>query len=195
MSKGLAIGLGAAALVLVVAISIIGWVVGFNNSCVTQENGIKAQYDQNQNKYDNFMKTVREVAQIPEMYADDLKKVFTAAIQGRYGAGGSKAVWGWIQEHNPTVDSSIYKKVQDVIEAGRLAFEADQKMLIDKKRVYENTLQVWPASMLAGMMGFPRIDMTKFGIVTSDETQLAFETKKAAPIQLRASAPVAAVKK
>lgn len=194
MSKGLAIGLGAAALVLVVAISIIGWVVGFNNSCVTQENGIKAQYDQNQNKYDNFMKSVREVAQVPEMYTDDLKKVFTAAIQGRYGQNGTKAVWQWIQEHNPTVDASIYKKVQDVIEAGRLAFEADQKMLIDKKRVYENTLQVWPASMLAGMFGFPRIDLAKYGIVTSDETQQAFETKKAAPIQLRAAAAVAAKK-
>lgn len=195
MSKGLMIGLGTAAVALIFALSIVGWVVGFNNDCVRMENGIKAQYSQNQNNYDNFWKKVKEVAQVPEMYTDDLKKVYTAAIQGRYGANGSKAMFQWIQEHNPTVDASIYKQIQQVIESGRLAFEADQKMLIDKKNIYQNTLQVWPASSLAGMFGYPRIDLAKYDIVTSDETQQAFETKKSGQLQLRPSTPAAVASK
>ena len=191
MSKKLAIGLGAAALVLIFGISILGWVIGFNNECIRQEKGIEAQYKQNQNKYDNMVKAIREVAQIPEMYADDLKKVFTAAIQGRYGQDGAKATWQWIQEQNPQVDASIYKQVQQVIESGRREFEADQKGLIDKKRVYETYFQQFPASTLAGIMGFPRIDLAKFDIVTSAETDKAFQTKQADPIQIR---PKAAVK-
>jgi hypothetical protein len=203
MSKGLMIALGAAALFVVFGLGVVGCAVGFNNTCVTQENGIKAQYSQNQNSYDNMWKKIKEVAQVPEMYTDDLKKVYTSAIQGRYGASGSKAVFQWIQEHNPNVDASIYKQVQQVIEAGRLSFEAEQKMLVDKKRVYENILQVFPNSMFAGMFGFPRIDLAKFDIMTSDETQRAFETKRAEPLRLRdpavapavAAAPAPALKK
>jgi hypothetical protein len=159
--------------------------VSVHNTCVTQEAGIQAQYDQDQNNYDNFIKTVKESAQIPEMYTDDLVKVAKAAIGSRYGADGSKALFQFIKEHNPNVDSAIYTKIQQQIESGHLNFEQNQKMLLDKKRVYQTTLGTWPNSMFAGAMGFPKIDLSKFGIVTSEETAKAFATGKAPPMQLR----------
>ena len=58
-------------------------------------------------------------------------------------------------------------------------------MLIDKKNVYQNSIQQFPESLIAGFFGYPRIDLDKYGIVTSTETQTAFETKKADPIKLR----------
>lgn len=179
------IAIGVIVVLALVAFSGISCVVGVNNSCVRQENAIKAQYDQDQNNYDNFIKTVKESVQIPEMYTDDLVKVAKAAIGTRYGAEGSKALFQFIQEHNPNVDSSVYTRIQQQIEAGHANFEANQKMLLDKKRVYENTLGQWPDSVIASMFGFPRIDLAKFGIVTSDETAKAFATGRAEPIKLR----------
>lgn len=163
----------------------LGVMIGARNDFIRQEAGIKAQYTQNQNNYDNYWKKLKESAQVPDMYTDDMRKVYDAAMSGRYGGDGSKAVMQWIKEQNPQVDASIYRQIQQTIEAGRASFEADQKALIDKKRVYEAGLEVFPSNLVASALGFPRVDLDSFGIVTSAETKQAFETGESEPVKLR----------
>lgn len=160
-------------------------VIGTNNSCVYQEKGLKAQYKQNQNNYDNMWKKFKEVASVPAMYTEDLKKIYDSAITKRYGGEGSQAMFQWLKEHNPNFDAGIYKQIQQVIEAGRNDFEANQKMLLDKKRQYEVTLETFPSGMIAGALGFPKVDLDEFDIVTSNQTKETFATKKSDVIKLR----------
>jgi hypothetical protein len=169
---------------LLFAVSFVGCAFGFRGDCVRAEAGIKAQYEQNKNNYDNMWKKFKEMAQVPEMYAADMKKVYDSAIQGRYGEGGSKAVFQFIQEHNPQLDPSVYVKLQSAIEAGRNSFMADQQQLIDKKREYEVILNGNRALFL-NWWGYPKIDLDKYGIVTSDVTEDAFGTKRSEEIDLR----------
>lgn len=160
-------------------------VVGIYNTCVRHEADIKAQYSENQNNYDKLFKTVAETAQVPTAYAKDLKDLYTSTTQTRYGQGGSKAVFQFIKEHNPTLDAGLYKQVQQVIESGRIDFESKQASLIDRKRVYESqVLGTAVTGSIAKVLGFPRIDLTKFDIVTSDHTSATFESKKSEPFNL-----------
>jgi hypothetical protein len=185
MSTGVKIGIAVAAIFVLVGGGCVASVIGTNNDLVAKEQGIKAQYKQNQNNYDNMWKKFKEVSQVPAMYTEDLKKVYDSAIQSRYGAGGSKAMFQWLKEHNPQFDSAMYTKIQTVVESGRNSFQADQKMLIDKKRVYETQIGQFPTSMIASWLGFPKIDLEEYDIVTSGDTEKVFKEKKANEVNLR----------
>jgi hypothetical protein len=125
------------------------------------------------------------MAQVPEMYAADLQKVYEGAIKGRYGADGSKAVFQFIQEHNPNFDSSMYSRLQQAMQSGRAKFESEQKMLLDKKRAYEEMLVTFPGSAVNSFFGYPRKDIASMDIVIDDRTAEDFATKRSTPISLK----------
>lgn len=169
-------------LVFVVGCSVV---VSINNTCVRQEAGIKAQYKENQNNYDNYFKRVKEMIQVPQMYTEKFKEMYDLTMKARYGAGGSKANWQWLKEMNPNLDPGMWVNVQRTIEAGRVDFESNQKMLLDKKRIYEDDyLKAFPSGAIAGVLGFPKMDIKNMDIVTSEETEKAFKEKKSEPIKL-----------
>jgi hypothetical protein len=160
------------------------YIFSLRSSFIRHENGIVAQYKENQNVYDNYFKTVKEVAQVPKEYAKELKSVFDSAIKGRCGNDGCKNQWLFIKEHNPNFDSSMFKEIQAVISAGRAKFSKNQKILIDKKLVYENARAGLIAGLVANMFAFPRINLSEFDIVTSDHTEQTFMNKKSESLKV-----------
>lgn len=184
MGTGVKIILGFFVVVILVAVIGVMSFIGINNDCVQMESSIKGQYSQNQNNYDNMWKKFKEATQVTSMYSDDLKKVYDSAIKNRYEKSGN-VMMNWIKEHNPNFDASMYKNIQVMIESGRNTFESNQKMLIDKKMIYETKLNSFPTVIVARLLGFPKIDLAKYDIVTSGSTEDAFKTKKADEIKLR----------
>jgi len=184
MNKVLVVFGVLASFVLVSAVVLVMQGIGFNNTSIKFEKDIEAQYKQNQNSYDNYFKKVQEAAQVPVRYAEDLKGIYAAVITGRYGKDGSKAAWQWIREHNPNLDPSIYRQIQQIIESGRNDFQSNQTTLLDKKRVYETYISTFPNNLFANFLGFPKIDLAKYDIVTSTDTEKAFETKKAEKLKV-----------
>jgi uncharacterized protein (UPF0333 family) len=181
----------SASIILIIALVAIGAVLVFSyisaaNYGNRAEVSIKAKYQDNENVYANGTQKVMEIAQVPAMMRDDIKEVFTAALQGRYGENGSQAVFQWIQEQNPQIDSSVYTRIQQAMEAFRNEFRTAQTALLDQCRTYETNLgYVWGGFWLK-LAGYPKTDLQKMcTIVTTDKARQTFETKRDTGIQLR----------
>lgn len=178
-----------AALLALAAIVFVGSALSYRSTAIRLEQGITAQYENNQNEYSRMRTVIAEMAQVPAMYRDDVMRVYDNAMHDRYGANGSQAVFQAIREHNPNVDPGLYTRLEATIESQRTQFAAGQTSLIDKKREYRTFMA---ESAMNGVynsvfsFGFPRIDLNRYGIVTSGETQRTFQTGRDEPATLRA---------
>lgn len=185
MSKGKIIGLSVLGIAGAFIALIIGSYISAYNGANIHEQGIKATYKNNENILATYGQKIEEAAQIPEMQRDDVAKVFRDAMNGRYGDQGSKAVVQFIREQNPTLDSSVYTKLQSMIEAGRNDFQRGQTMLIDRKRAYETEMGSFWRGFWIRTAGFPKIDLADFKIVSTDRASEAFRTGREQPLKLR----------
>lgn len=149
------------------------------------ERTIEATFTDNQNVLAQYSNRIGEAAQIPAMQRDDLAEVVERALDARYGEEGSQAMFHWIQEQNPQIDSTVYVELQRIINAGREDFRVAQTRLIDQMRVYETALgSFWQGTWLR-IAGYPQTDLDQFVIVTNARTDEAFSTGQEEAIQLR----------
>lgn len=162
---------------------------GAYNYGADAETTIEAEYKNMENILAQYSLKVKEAAQVPGMKTDDLQAVMREAMTGRYGEGGSKAVFQWIQENYPgQVTDELYVQIQRIMEAGRNKFENAQTKFIDTKRVYVATLKkdlLLSRGWWLKISGYPKINLDEFDIISSGHAQEAFETGVEEPIQLR----------
>ena len=187
MSKTVLVIVGAVSAFLVgVMLTLFGSYVSAVNYGAAAEAGIKAAYTNNQNVLAQYSQKVQEVVQVPAMYTEDFAKVTRAAIEGRYGADGSRAVFQWLKEQNPQLDSKVYVKIQQVVESGRDEFKTAQTRLIDEKRVYETALNTFWRGLWLRVAGYPKINLDDYKVITTAQTDATFAAgKETAPIKLR----------
>ena len=150
---------------------------------------LKAKMEDNENIYANGTQAIMEIAQVPAMYKNDLLEIVKADIQGRYGPNGSQATFQFLNERNIPIDQSMYKAIQQQILAFRGKFEIAQREMLDQRRAYETALGTFPKSMFLSMAGYPKLDLSKYTIVTTDKARQTFETKRDSGIQLPSLRP------
>lgn len=172
--------------VLAILVAITSY-VSAKNAGVRHETGIEAAYDDGKNVYAQYGQEVGEAAQIPAMQTDDLTKVVTAALQARYGNDGSKAMFQFIKEQNPTLNQETYLRIQDIISSGRRDFKKTQTVLIDKRRSYKLALGSFWSGIWLGIAGFPNIRLeTEFLPISTSAADAVYETgRETSPIKIR----------
>ncbi len=191
MSTGKIVALGILGLIVMGVFGYGCAALSYRETCVKSEASIEAQYKQNQNNYDNMWKKFQEVAAVPAMYANDLKKLWGDAMGKRYeGDAKGAPMFKWIKEHNPSLPVETYTQLQRTLEAGRNGFEADQRDLIARKQAYDVILKGNRSLFFNWYLQFPRMDLDKFDIVTSTKTDNVFKDKKDDSVLFSAPKPV-----
>lgn len=171
--------------IAVVVAGIVGTLFSANNTGIRMETEIVAIQENAMNVASQYQNLIFEAAQVPEMQRDDLKEVITAALEGRYGENGSRAVFQAISEDNPNIDSTVYVKLQQIMESGRKDFQREQTRLIDAVRVYKTALGTMPKGFFIRMVGYPTINLDEYKPITTNRVDEMFKTGNEEHLKLR----------
>jgi uncharacterized protein (UPF0333 family) len=184
MSTGLKIGIILGTLFFVLMFGVVGSYISYANYGARTEATLEAKLENNENIYANGTQKIIEMAQVPSMYVDAVSRVTKDAISGRYGQDGSKAVFQMLKEQNPNIESGMFVKIQQTIEAFRNEFQNNQTAMIDMKRSYKTQLNLVWSGFWLHIAGYPKNDLSKFDIVTTDKARTTFSPKRDSSIQL-----------
>lgn len=173
------LGLAASifAIIVLLVIVLISSYISAYNYANGKEKEIIAQYDQNQNTLSNLTNTISGLVEVSDLAKEQIKEVTKAALEGRYGANGNRAVVIAVQEAYPgTLDPTTYNKIMTAVESNRLAFAEEQKKLIAIKQGYDTERGSFIRGKFIALAGYPKIDLSKYNIVISDVAATTFET-------------------
>ena len=180
-SNLVAICVGGAA-IGIIALAVAGSYISAANYGNRTEATLEAKYTDNENVLSSGYQQLQGVAGVTGMARDDQVAIFKAAIEGRYGPDGSKAVFQMIKESNPVQDPQLYRKVQQVVESTQKEFQTAQTQMLDIKRSYKTELgSVWKGMWL-GFAGYPKVNLDKYKMISSDGASDAFKTGKQKPL-------------
>jgi hypothetical protein len=166
-------------IILLFGLMIVGSAVSNYNSFVKLEEQVEAIHKDMENAHGSIYNQIKSQGLTVQNYGDTVIKAINVAISGRYGEGGVKSAWTWIQEKNPEIDPSLYKSLMQVIEAGYNKFENIQRNKIDVVRTYNTKLRTFPDNIWANIFGFPKCNLKDLEeVISTESSKEMMETKK-----------------
>lgn len=179
--SGKMIGLIAAAIVIgVLVIGALLCVVSYvsaANYANEQEVALKNIKNNNKNILATHYNKVQEIVQVPQMYKDDLYGLVEKQLTARYGDNGSQAMFQWFQEQNLDLDREQYRKIQQVMEAGRNEFKNAQTDMLDRKSAYQTQIGYLWRGFWIRAAGYPKVDLDKeYAPIIAESTQAIYDS-------------------
>ncbi|MBI2449923.1 MAG: hypothetical protein HYV47_00125 [Candidatus Nealsonbacteria bacterium] len=159
--KGVLIGLGIfVAIILIVGLSLYGWVNGVRNDGIQHETRLTAQYLDNQNYLSAYVSGFYEQLGIANLKSEKLDQILSDAVRGRYDKGGfnvgSSFFTGIMEAYPNLAGLDVYDKVVNYVAAGREGYRATQSKLLDMLRAYDSWRETGIVkSQAVRMLGFP----------------------------------------
>ena len=146
LKKKLIIGGGIALALIVVLVSIYGYINGLRNTSIDFETRMSATYQANQVELDSYVKSVTEAVGVANLKSAKLNQIFADAVRGRYGDsrdeiknGQGGQVMSAVVEAYPDLKGQldVYDKIVDKVFTGREAFKTKQTELRRQVADYE----------------------------------------------------------
>lgn len=144
MSKNLSILFGVIVCLLCGAFTWFIMDQNYNNDEKALRNKAEAEIGVLEASVDNCWKKIVQVSKASEKYEQAFKESYTDIFNARYD--DNNPLMNWIKEDNPKLDSSIYKKIQDVIDSERDNVLSHQATVLDVIREHKTLCETWPGN-------------------------------------------------
>ena len=167
---GKVIGICVTVIVLLFGVVGMGMYFSYNNQDARLRAQAEAQVDKIEGVHDKMWKTLQQKAQVSNEYKDAFAEIYPALIEGRYSQGDG-SMMKWIQEANPTFDTSLYKDLMQSIELNREEFRKTQERMIDIIRQHNVLLTTVPSKWF--ILNKETIEYT---VISSTRSKVVMET-------------------
>lgn len=185
MKAGAIIG-SIVALLLIAGLSLFATYQSVHDNAISWEATLEKKNGETEAVLSRVTVSVQQTAGVVEIYASDVKDAIKAAVEGRYGKDGSKAVFQMIQEKNPTVSDKLYLKLADLIGGGQKEVQIIQTQKLEVCASYKKELGYLIRGGILRFQGFPKADLVlQCRVISDSATRGAMETGLQQPIKLR----------
>lgn len=170
MKLGTKLGIVGGGCLAIVLLVVFFMNISYNNTAERIRTDVEAQYKKIEADYEKMSRIILQQAGIVHKYSKDFKDIYKGMMTGRYGKDGSKAMWQWIKEQNPQIDSTIYQKLMVTVESQRTTLSRKQEQVASMVAEYNKMLRVAPAKWF--------VDGTEMEakIISSSNTKVVVET-------------------
>lgn len=158
------------------AIVVLGGIIGlsmyfsYNNQDARLRAQAEAQCGKIEGVHDKMWKVLQQKASVSTEYKNAFSEIYPALIEGRYSQGDG-SLMKWIQEANPSFDTSLYKDLMQSIEIQRTEFQKAQERMIDIIREHEVLLSTVPSKWFVSNK-----EGIEYTIISSTKTKVVMET-------------------
>lgn len=169
-------------------VAVLGILLSTYQEGVNAEANLVSARSASRTELTTYTKKVKDLAQVPKIYVEDLTAVTKAEMQGRYGDKGSQGVLQFIKERNLPLTDAMSRDLMLTMAAGREAFKNSQNIQTDARVAYFDRMLKSPIKgTLLNLMGFPRLKEEDFREITTESVDEAFTTHRVSdePIKLR----------
>jgi LemA protein len=180
-NKGMMIGCAIGGVVLLAAAMVVFWVISVNNNLVSLEQGVIQQWAQVENQYQRRADLIPNLVNIVKGYANFEKDVLTkitearakvsqfnitpevlndpqafAKFQSLQGelSGALSRLLVTVENYPILKANENFLQLQAQLEGTENRISVERKKFNEAVQVYNTTIKKFPASFLAGMLGF-----------------------------------------
>ncbi|MFW6121981.1 MAG: hypothetical protein ACOC80_13950 [Petrotogales bacterium] len=148
MSKGTIVGIGVIGVSVIIALSLIAWIMGIYNTEIELSNSYDAQFNTVETTLDTMRKTIMNQYKVNQDYADKFIQVVSQQTEGRKGGALFKS--STEAANKLGMSSELYTKMINSIEGQMASFKRSQDTLTDVWRSHKTFCQRIPNSWFIG---------------------------------------------
>ncbi len=163
-------------LVVVIAIGLLAWMVGYRNQLVSLDEDVKTQWAQVENQLQRRYDLIPNLVETVKGFAQQEQDVFLGVAEARSKVGGATTIPEQISanqqlssalsrlllvvERYPEIKSNQnFMALQDELAGTENRIAVERRRYNEAVRAYNKAIRMFPGNLIAGLFGFERAEL------------------------------------
>jgi LemA protein len=173
MKRPAIVALVVLGLILIIAVGLLSWVVGYRNQLVSKDEDVQTQWAQVENQLQRRYDLIPNLVETVKGFARQEQDVFLGVAEARSRVGGATSIPDKISanqelssalsrlllvvERYPEIKSNQnFMALQDELAGTENRIAVERRRYNDAVKIFNKAIRMFPGNLIAGFFGFER---------------------------------------